>query len=96
MHDVVLIAGDGIGPEVAGAVREIFKAADAPIRWVEAFAGVAANESLGTPLPDATLDAIRKHKVALKGPCTTPVGRGPKQSPSPSPGRAPTRRAFRS
>ncbi len=76
MHDVVLIPGDGIGPEVAGAVREIFKAADAPIRWVDAYAGVSADEKLGTPLPDATLEAIRTHKVALKGPCTTPVGRG--------------------
>lgn len=76
MHDVVLIAGDGIGPEVAAAVQKIFKAADAPINWVEAFAGETADEKLGTPLPDATLEAIRKHRVALKGPCTTPVGRG--------------------
>ncbi|MEM9070318.1 MAG: isocitrate/isopropylmalate family dehydrogenase [Myxococcota bacterium] len=76
MHDVVLIPGDGIGPEVAGAVKRIFEAAEAPIRWHEHHAGVAALTNAGEVLPDATLDAIREHKVALKGPCTTPVGKG--------------------
>jgi isocitrate dehydrogenase (NAD+) len=73
---VVLIAGDGIGPEVTAAMRAVVEAAGARIQWVEAFAGVGAAELFGDPLPDQTLDLIRKHRVALKGPCTTPVGKG--------------------
>jgi isocitrate dehydrogenase (NAD+) len=73
---VVLIPGDGIGPEVTGAMREVVEAASARIDWVEAPAGLDAAEKLGEPLPDITLDLIRKHRVALKGPCTTPVGKG--------------------
>ena len=76
MHDVVLIPGDGIGPEVATAVQEIFAAAKAPVRWVERYAGVAAMEKLGEVLPAATIDAVHEHRIALKGPCTTPVGKG--------------------
>jgi isocitrate dehydrogenase (NAD+) len=75
-HKVVLIAGDGIGPEVAAAVKEILAAAGAPIAWVERKAGVAAIDEGKDVLPDDTLDAIREHGVALKGPCTTPVGGG--------------------
>jgi isocitrate dehydrogenase (NAD+) len=73
---VVLIAGDGIGPEVTAAMRAVVEAAGAQIHWVEAFAGLGAAERFGDPLPDGTLDLIRKHRVALKGPCTTPVGKG--------------------
>jgi isocitrate dehydrogenase (NAD+) len=73
---VVLIAGDGIGPEVTAAMQAVVGAACAQIQWVEAFAGLGAAEHFGDPLPDATLDLIRKHRVALKGPCTTPVGKG--------------------
>jgi len=75
-HHVVLIPGDGIGPEVAGATRRVLEAAGAPIDWIECQAGVAALESAGEVLPAATLQAIRQHTVALKGPCTTPVGKG--------------------
>jgi len=75
-HKVVLIAGDGIGPEVASAVKEILSAAGAPITWIERKAGVAAIEEGKDVLPDDTLEAIREHGVALKGPCTTPVGGG--------------------
>ena len=75
-HEVVLIPGDGIGPEVADAVKEILAAAKAPIAWIERKAGLAAIEEGKDVLPDDTLDAIRKHGVALKGPCTTPVGGG--------------------
>lgn len=75
-HKVVLIAGDGIGPEVADAVKQILSAADAPISWVERKAGIAAIDEGKDVLPDETLDAIREHGVALKGPCTTPVGGG--------------------
>ncbi len=75
-HDVVLIPGDGIGPEVAGAVRRVLDAAEAPLRWHEFSAGVAALSDGLDVLPAQTLDAIRQHGVALKGPCTTPVGKG--------------------
>ena len=73
---VVLIAGDGIGPEVTAAMQAVLRAAGADIAWVEALAGLGAAEHFGDPLPHATLDLIRKHRVALKGPCTTPVGKG--------------------
>ena len=73
---VVLIAGDGIGPEVTAAMQSVLHAAGADVSWVEAWAGLGAAEHFGDPLPQATLDLIRKHRVALKGPCTTPVGKG--------------------
>jgi isocitrate dehydrogenase (NAD+) len=72
----VLIAGDGIGPEVAAATQRVVAAAGAEITWVEAFAGLGAVERFGDPLPEATLDLVRRYRVALKGPCTTPVGKG--------------------
>lgn len=74
---VVLIPGDGIGPEVTDATRAVVAAAGVAIDWVIAPAGATCAETHGgNPLPDSTLDLIRKHRVALKGPCTTPVGRG--------------------
>jgi isocitrate dehydrogenase (NAD+) len=73
---VVLIPGDGIGPEVTAAAIKVVRAAGADINWVEALAGLHAIEKHGEPLPAATLDLIRRHRVALKGPCTTPVGKG--------------------
>jgi isocitrate dehydrogenase (NAD+) len=73
---VVLIPGDGIGPEVSAAAQEVVAAAGVPIEWVTAHAGVAAAERFGDPLPEATLEAVRRHRVALKGPCTTPIGEG--------------------
>jgi isocitrate dehydrogenase (NAD+) len=73
---LVLIPGDGIGPEVTEAAKRIVAAAGATIDWVIAPAGLGAAEQLGDPLPDSTLDLVRKHRVALKGPCTTPVGKG--------------------
>jgi isocitrate dehydrogenase (NAD+) len=75
-HQVVLIPGDGIGPEVSAAVKQIVSASQAPIAWVERKAGVAALEEGNDVLPEETLAAIRQHGVALKGPCTTPVGGG--------------------
>jgi isocitrate dehydrogenase (NAD+) len=76
MTPVVMIAGDGIGPEVMSATREVLQAAGAHIDWIVADAGLPALEKHGDPLPEQTLDLIRKHRVALKGPCTTPVGKG--------------------
>src|SRR5436853_1642710 len=73
---VVLIAGDGIGPEVTAAMQEVVRAAGARIDWIDAFAGLDAAERFGDPLPAATLDLIRRYRVAIKGPCTTPVGKG--------------------
>jgi isocitrate dehydrogenase (NAD+) len=73
---VVLIPGDGIGPEVSAAAQEVVAAAGVAIDWVIAHAGVAAAERFGDPLPEATLEAVRRHRVALKGPCTTPIGEG--------------------
>ena len=73
---VVLIPGDGIGPEVATAAREVVAATGVTIDWVIAHAGAAAAERFGDPLPEATLALVREHRVALKGPCTTPIGEG--------------------
>jgi isocitrate dehydrogenase (NAD+) len=73
---IVLIEGDGIGPEVTTAACQVIEAAGVAIDWVRADAGLAAIEKHGEPLPDETLELIRKHRVALKGPCTTPVGKG--------------------
>ncbi len=73
---VVLIPGDGIGPEVTAAMRAVVEAAGAALNWVEAEAGLGAADRFGDPLPTATLDLVRRYRVALKGPCTTPVGKG--------------------
>ena len=73
---LVLIPGDGIGPEVTEATRQVVAAAGAKIDWVIAPAGLGAAQQFGDPLPESTLDLIRKYRVALKGPCTTPVGKG--------------------
>ncbi|MGB5697290.1 MAG: isocitrate/isopropylmalate dehydrogenase family protein [Polyangiales bacterium] len=75
-HQIVLIPGDGIGPEVAASTTRVLEAAGAPVQWVEHHAGVAALETSGEVLPESTLDAIRERGLALKGPCTTPVGKG--------------------
>ena len=75
-HDVVLIPGDGIGPEVTEAVQAILAAASAPVAWLPHNAGLAALDEGKDLLPDDTVAAIQDCGVALKGPCTTPVGEG--------------------
>ena len=75
-HQVVLIPGDGIGPEVTAAVKRILSAARSPVEWLEFQAGLAAVKQGKELLPAEVLDAIREYRVALKGPCTTPVGEG--------------------
>lgn len=76
-HNVVAIPGDGIGPEVMDAVRAVFEAAKAPVEFHQHDAGQAAlDKGLGALLPETTLDAIRQYGIALKGPCTTPIGSG--------------------
>lgn len=77
MHTVVLIPGDGIGPEVVAAARRVLEAAGAPLTYIERQAGLAAiDRGAEDTLPADTIDSIRQHGVALKGPCTTPVGKG--------------------
>src|SRR5438552_3150298 len=73
---VVLIPGDGIGPEVTQSAQAVVAAAGVDVHWVVTPAGAACVEQFGDPLPEQTLDLIRQHRVALKGPCTTPVGKG--------------------
>jgi isocitrate dehydrogenase (NAD+) len=73
---VVLIPGDGIGPEITAATVKVIAAAGAKIEWLDRMAGESALEAEGEVLPQRTIDAIAEHKVALKGPCTTPVGKG--------------------
>ena len=75
-HDVVLIPGDGIGPEVTDATCRILEAADAPLTFDVHLAGLAALERGQDVLPESTIEAIANRGVALKGPCTTPVGEG--------------------
>jgi isocitrate dehydrogenase (NAD+) len=75
-HAVVLIPGDGIGPEVTDATKRVLAEAGAPVEWVECQAGLAALAQGREVLPQETLDLIEHHRVALKGPCTTPVGEG--------------------
>lgn len=76
MITVTLISGDGIGPEISASVKEIFAAAEAPITWEEINAGETVLETYGKLIPDELIASIRKNKVALKGPCSTPVGKG--------------------
>jgi isocitrate dehydrogenase (NAD+) len=73
---VTLIPGDGIGPSITAATLRILKAAGADITWDEQVAGMAGVAKYGDPMPDATLESIKKTKLALKGPLETPVGEG--------------------
>ena len=73
---VTLIPGDGIGPDLTDSVKEVIGALDVGIEWEIAEAGEAVMDREGTPLPESVLDSIRRNKVAIKGPLTTPVGTG--------------------
>jgi isocitrate dehydrogenase (NAD+) len=75
-HLVTLVPGDGIGPEVSEATRRVLDATGVGIEWVVEQAGSAVLEREGTTLPDRVLEQIRRSRVALKGPITTPVGSG--------------------
>ena len=75
-HDVALIPGDGIGPEITEAMRRVVDASGAQISWHVAEAGAAQIERCGTPLPPETIELVRELGVAIKGPVTTPVGTG--------------------
>jgi isocitrate dehydrogenase (NAD+) len=73
---VTLIPGDGIGPDLTDSVKEVIGALDVDIEWEVADAGEGVMEEEGTPLPESVLESIRRNKVAIKGPLTTPVGTG--------------------
>jgi isocitrate dehydrogenase (NAD+) len=73
---VTLIPGDGIGPEIVEVVKEVFAAVDAPIEWEEENAGQSTLDKKGELLPESLLASLEKNKVGLKGPITTPVGKG--------------------
>lgn len=75
-YRVTLIPGDGIGPEVAEATLRVVEATGVPIEWEWAEAGGEVAVKYGTPLPEKTLESIRRNRVALKGPLTTPIGEG--------------------
>ena len=75
-YDVTLIPGDGIGPEITAQTVKVLEATGLRFNWDEELAGMAAVDATGTPLPDATVESIRKNSLALKGPLTTPVGTG--------------------
>ena len=75
-YKITLIMGDGTGPEVAETARRVLEATGVSFHWEQAYAGVRAQEKFGTVLPDDTLESIRKNRVAIKGPVTTPVGSG--------------------
>lgn len=75
-HNVTLIPGDGIGPEIADVTKACIDATGVSIQWDIQHAGIDIMEKAGTPLPQSVIDSIRKNKVALKSPITTPVGTG--------------------
>ena len=75
-YNIALIPGDGVGPELTEATRRVLEASGVPFHWELAYAGAEALEKHGTSLPDSVLESIRKNRIALKGPVTTPVGTG--------------------
>lgn len=75
-HNVTLIPGDGTGPEISATVQRVLEATGVKIAWEVVEAGADIAEKTGTPLPENVLASIRKNKVALKGPLTTPIGTG--------------------
>lgn len=76
MRKVTLIEGDGIGPEITRSVKEIFSAAGVPVEWEEENAGQITFEQVGELIPETLIASIKKNRVALKGPITTPSGKG--------------------
>lgn len=75
-HRITLIPGDGTGPEITEATRRVIDATGVDIDWEVKEAGVDVMDKYGTPLPEEVLESIRRNKVALKGPITTPIGKG--------------------
>ncbi|HEY4869748.1 MAG TPA: isocitrate/isopropylmalate dehydrogenase family protein [Candidatus Dormibacteraeota bacterium] len=75
-HTITLIPGDGVGPEVSAAARRVIDATGVDIEWEVHDAGLDVMEKFGDPMPAHVLDSIRRNKVAIKGPLTTPIGKG--------------------
>lgn len=75
-HTITLIPGDGIGPEITAATVRIIEASGVEVEWETNIAGAQALEKSGTTLPESLLESVKRNKVALKGPLTTPVGKG--------------------
>ena len=75
-HTVTLIPGDGVGPELSEAMRRVVDATGVDIAWEVHNAGLEVMAESGQPMPKSVLDSIRKNKVAIKGPLTTPIGKG--------------------
>ena len=75
-HTITLIPGDGVGPEVSAAARRVIDATGVDIEWEVHDAGLDVMDTYGEPMPKHVLDSIRKNRVAIKGPLTTPVGKG--------------------
>lgn len=75
-YNITLIPGDGIGPEVSNATKRVLEATGVRFNWDIVYAGIEVMEEYGTPLPEHVLESIRKNKIAIKGPVTTPVGSG--------------------
>jgi len=75
-HRVTLIPGDGVGPEVSEATRRVLDATGVEFEWDVQDAGLGVMDKYGTPMPDHVLESIRRNKVAIKGPLTTPIGKG--------------------
>ena len=75
-HSVTFIPGDGTGPEIAAATKRVLEATGVAFEWDVQEAGIDVMEREGTPLPDSVIESIRRNKVAIKGPVTTPVGTG--------------------
>jgi isocitrate dehydrogenase (NAD+) len=76
MHRITLIPGDGIGPEVVDATQKVLVTAGVSIDWEVHHAGLEVAKLTGTPLPPTVVESVRKNKIALKGPVTTPIGQG--------------------
>jgi len=75
-HRITLLPGDGVGPEVTEATLKVLAALDIEFEWEAGIVGELAQKQFGTPLPEKVLESIRKNKIALKGPVTTPIGTG--------------------
>ena len=75
-YQIVLLPGDGIGPEITKATQFVLEASGMQIQWHEALAGQRAIEKFADPLPEETIQFIQKYKIALKGPIGTPIAKG--------------------
>ncbi len=76
MRTVTLIKGDGIGPDITDATVKVIGATGVKIKWEEVAAGEGAIEEFGTPMPEQVIESLKKNKIGLKGPLTTPIGSG--------------------